>query len=172
MIVPPLRVEFGSGDMLGAAGATFCQAADITQGMKQRSSMNHHTRLLIAVLTIAWAATTAYATTNPAASGNDGQVKFNNHCRTCHSVKPNDNRMGPSLHNIFGAKAGAAAEYPNYSQGLKTSGIVWDEETLDQFIADPDSVIPTNNMKPYKGVTDKAVRASIVAYLKSSSERG
>jgi cytochrome c len=134
--------------------------------------MNRHTRLLTAALSIVWAATTAYAGTNPAANGNDGEVKFNNHCRTCHSVKQDDNRLGPSLHKIFGAKAGAADGYPTYSQGLKNSGITWDEKTLDQFIANPDSVIPNNNMKPYKGVTDKTVRASIVEYLKSSAEGG
>ena len=130
--------------------------------------MNRHTRLLTIALSTVVAASTAVAATTSAAKSNDGEVKFNNHCRTCHSLKEGDNRMGPSLHEIFGAKAGAAAEYPNYSQGLKSSGIVWDEKTLDQFIADPDSVIPNNNMKPYKGVPDKTVREQIVTFLKSN----
>ena len=134
--------------------------------------MNRHTRLLTAALSIVWAASTAYAATNPAANSNDGEVKFNNHCRTCHTTKEGDNRLGPSLHNIVGAKAGASSGYPTYSQGLKSSGIVWDEKTLDQFIANPDSVIPNNNMKPYKGVTDKTVRASIVEYLKANGSDG
>lgn len=93
---------------------------------------------------------------------------FNNHCRTCHSVKEGDNRIGPSLHNIYGAKAGASS-YGAYSQGLKSSGLTWDEATLDKFIANPDQVIANNNMKPYKGVDDPAVRKQIVDYLRSQS---
>jgi cytochrome c len=134
--------------------------------------MKRHIGILAAALTMAGVISAALVANQTAAAASDGQVKFNNHCRTCHSVKKDDNRLGPSLHDIFGAKAGAAAEYPNYSQGLKSSGIVWDEETLDQFIANPDSVIPNNNMKPYKGVPDKTVRAAIVDYLKSASGSG
>lgn len=92
---------------------------------------------------------------------------FNNHCRTCHSVKEGDNRLGPSLHNIYGAKAGSSAGYASYSQGMKTSGVTWDEATLDKFIENPNQVIPNNNMKPYTGVGDEAVRKQIIDYLKS-----
>jgi cytochrome c len=134
--------------------------------------MKHHTGILAAALAIAWAASSAMAATEPAAAASDGEVKFNNHCRTCHTMKKDDNRMGPSLHDIFGKKAGVSAGYPNYSHGLKNSDIVWDEKTLDQFIANPDSVVANNNMKPYKGITDKAVRAAIVEYMKSAGQGG
>jgi cytochrome c len=98
-----------------------------------------------------------------------GPEAFNNNCRTCHSAKEGDNRLGPSLNKVIGRKAGTASGYPNYSQGLKSSGIVWDEATLDKFITNPDAVVPNNNMKPFKGVSDEAVRAKIIAFLKSSS---
>ena len=128
--------------------------------------MYSRTRTFVAALAVLLACAAAA----PAATTNDGEVKFNNHCRTCHSTKKDDNRMGPTLHQIFGAKAGAASGYPNYSQGLKSSGVVWDEKTLDQFIANPDSVVPNNNMKPYKGVIDPAVRERIVEFLKSNGK--
>ena len=65
-----------------------------------------------------------------ARSGRDdaGQVAFNTHCRNCHSVKPDDNRLGPSLHNIVGAKAGQAKGFASFSGGL-TDDITWDEAT-------------------------------------------
>lgn len=103
----------------------------------------------------------------PTLAAESAPAAFNNHCRTCHSVKEGDNRLGPSLHNILGAKAGSSSNYPNYSQGMKSSGVTWDEATLDQFIENPDQVIPNNNMKPYKGIGDQAVRKQIVDYLKS-----
>jgi cytochrome c len=102
-------------------------------------------------------------------AANAGPEAFNNNCRTCHSVKEGDNRLGPSLNKILGRKAGTAPGYSNYSQGLKSSDITWDEMTLDKFIANPDAVIPNNNMKPFTGVSDEAVRAKIIAFLKSSS---
>jgi cytochrome c len=101
------------------------------------------------------------------AAPKSGQGAFNNHCRTCHSVQAGDNRLGPALHGIVGRKAGSGSGYTNYSQGLKSSGVTWDEATLDKFIENPDQVVPNNNMKPYKGIPDAKVRKEIVSYLKS-----
>ncbi len=116
----------------------------------------------VAVLLTTWPALpTLAAESDPGA--------FNSNCRTCHSVKEGDNRLGPSLHNVFGAKAGSSPGYAGYSQGLKSSGVTWDEATLDKFIENPDQVIPNNNMKPFKGVSDPVVRKKIIAYLKSQS---
>ena len=42
---------------------------------------------------------------------------------------------------------------------------MWDAETLDRFIADPEAVIPGNKMKPYTGMSDAGTRADIIAYL-------
>jgi cytochrome c len=103
------------------------------------------------------------------AAADDGQATFNSVCRTCHSTKEGDNRLGPSLFKIYGAKAGSRQGYDNYSQGLTSSGITWDEATLDRFIANPDEVVPNNNMKPYKGTSDVGVRKKIIEFLKSNS---
>jgi len=105
----------------------------------------------------------------PAAPADNGKLAFNNLCRTCHSLKEDDNRLGPSLHRIFGAKAGQSSGYA-YSQSLRQSGVTWNAATLDRWIQNPESVIPNNNMKPYNGLADAAVRKSIVNYLKMSSE--
>jgi len=105
----------------------------------------------------------------PVLAAETAPMAFNNHCRTCHSVKEGDNRLGPSLHNIYGAKAGSSPGYANYSQGLKSSGITWDEATLDKFIENPDQVVPNNNMKPYKGIGDQELRKQIIDFLKSQT---
>jgi cytochrome c len=105
-----------------------------------------------------------------AQAAQSGEVAFNNRCRTCHSVREGDHRLGPSLSNIIGKKAGSS-EYANYSQALGNSGVVWNEETLDKFIANPDAVISGNNMKPYAGLPDAAERKQIVDYLKSKASQ-
>jgi len=101
-------------------------------------------------------------------SSKAGELAFNNHCRTCHSVKEGDHRLGPALNDIIGKKAGSQEGYAAYSNALANSGVVWDEETLDRFIADPEAVIRNNNMKPYSGITDAEVRQQIVEYLASA----
>lgn len=100
------------------------------------------------------------------------QAAFNSNCRQCHSAKEGDNRLGPSLAGIVGAKAGTRQGYPNYSQAMKSSGVTWDEATLDKFIANPESVVPNNNMKPFGGVPDPAVRKKIIEGLKSGDGEG
>lgn len=106
----------------------------------------------------------------PAPAADSPPAVFNNHCRTCHSVKQGDHRLGPSLHGVYGSEAGSSPGYTNYSQSMKSSGITWDEDTLDRFIEDPEQVVRNNNMKPYKGVPDAAVRKQIVDFLKSQQK--
>lgn len=94
----------------------------------------------------------------------ENRTAFNNHCRMCHSIKPGDNRLGPTMYGIFGAQAGRVAGYGGYSGGL--SGLVWDEVTLDRFIADPASISPNTNMI-YPPVKDPVERKKIINFLAS-----
>ena len=128
--------------------------------------------ILLASMAVATAADAGGAANAEPAQAKSGEAAFNNHCRTCHSAKQGDNRLGPSLHGIIGSKAGAQSGYPSYSGALKGSGITWDASTLDRFIANPDDVVPNNNMKPFKGVPDAAVRKQIVDYLNSAGSAG
>src|SRR6266516_2581123 len=76
----------------------------------------------------------------PALAQDDGQILFNNSCRTCHSVKEGDNRLGPNLHGIVGRKSGALTNY-GYSHAMANADVVWDKATLDKFIANPEGVV-------------------------------
>jgi cytochrome c len=133
--------------------------------------MHHRNFTKVSALACGLAFVALVIVSAPAAgeTGTAGPEAFNNNCRTCHSMKEGDNRLGPSLHKIIGRKAGTAPGYSNYSQGLKSSGITWNEMTLDKFIANPDAVAPNNNMKPFKGISDGAVRTKIIEFLRSNS---
>jgi cytochrome c len=104
----------------------------------------------------------------PAGAADEGQVLFNNACRTCHSVKAGDNRLGPTLHAVVGRPAGTIPGY-GYSSALKDTKLTWDKSTLDRFIADPNAVAPGNSMKPYGGLTSERDRAAVIAYLESAA---
>jgi cytochrome c len=119
----------------------------------------------------------ALLATSPDAFGQDraaksaateGQLTFNNVCRTCHTLKEGDNRLGPNLHNIIGRKAGSVPDY-GYSSAMKDADLTWDTKALDRFIANPDQVVPGNRMKPYGGLTSAEERAKIIAFLQANS---
>lgn len=95
-----------------------------------------------------------------------GQLLFNNACRTCHTTKKGDNRLGPNLYKIVGRKAGSLPNY-SYSSAMKDADFVWDEAKLDRFIENPDAVVPGNNMKPYGGVASAGDRAKVTTFLRS-----
>jgi len=101
-----------------------------------------------------------------AAQDDPGQLMFNNACRTCHTVKQGDNRLGPNLYKIIGRLAGSVDSY-NYSSALENADFAWDEETLDRFIANPEQAVPGNNMKPFGGISSKEDRARIIGFLRA-----
>jgi cytochrome c len=98
-----------------------------------------------------------------------GQLAFNNLCRTCHTLRAGDNRLGPSLYGVLGRKSGTLPNF-GYSESMKKADIIWDSNNLDRFMANPDQVVPGNNMKPFSGIASPEDRAKIVSYLVSVSK--
>jgi cytochrome c len=111
------------------------------------------------------------ASDRAAAQGADasGQQLFNNACRTCHTMREGDNRVGPHLHNIIGRKAGSLPNY-RFSEAMQSADFVWDEDKLGRFIENPDALVPGNGMTPYTGVRSAEDKAKIIAFLKSSGQ--
>ena len=55
-----------------------------------------------------------------------------------------------------------------YSDAMKHSNIVWNEKTLDRFLANPLKAVPGTAMG-YAGVTDAKERADLIVYLKQAN---
>jgi cytochrome c len=85
-------------------------------------------------------------------------------CMICHSLDKNG--IGPSHHNVFGRAAGSVANY-NYSGPLKASNIVWNETTLDQWLANPQALVPGTKMM--FSVDNAQDRADVIAFLKEKA---
>ncbi len=93
-------------------------------------------------------------------------------CRTCHYPdKGAGHQNGPSLWNVFGRRAGTQEGFAYYSQALKDSGLVWNPEYLDAWLADPRGFIPGTVMMSL-GVPDPQDRADLIAYLMTFREQG
>jgi cytochrome c len=112
--------------------------------------------------------TLASATAREAVTGNPGRGEEDfRACASCHSLTPNHNMTGPSLAGVMGRKAGMLASFPRYSEALKSSGVTWDERTLDAWLEKPEAFIPGSRMT-FPGIRDVQDRADIIAYLKQA----
>jgi cytochrome c len=94
-----------------------------------------------------------------------GQVMFEHRCRSCHADDPAAKSYGPPLTGIVGRKAGSVAGF-DYSDAMKTSGIVWDETSLRAWIADNKGFLPGTRMR-HVGVTDSMEKDFLISYLKT-----
>jgi cytochrome c len=92
-------------------------------------------------------------------------------CAACHSLKPDQNMTGPSLAGLWNRKAGSLASFARYSDALKSSNIVWNDKTLDEWIEDPQRLVPGNDM-PFAGIKNTQQRADLLAFLKQATQAG
>lgn len=127
---------------------------------------NSITAAAVIVAGMAIAAGPAAAQSGEAAKG---QRVFNTQCRSCHTLeKDGAQTTGPTLHGLFGRKAGTNAGYA-YSDAMKNSGIVWDDATLAEYNRDPKGKVPGTKML-YNGVKNAGQLADLVAYLKEATK--
>jgi cytochrome c len=119
----------------------------------------------------AFAVMVGFATQASAQSGDaaKGQRVFNQQCRACHTLeKDGAQTVGPNLHGVFGRKAGTAAGF-EFSDAMKTSGIVWDEATMAEYNRNPKAKVPGTKMV-FNGVRNAGQLADLVAYLKQATQ--
>jgi cytochrome c len=95
----------------------------------------------------------------------DGAAVFKQ-CASCHQVGPGARGgFGPELNGLFGRRAGATADFA-YSAAMKSSGIVWNEQTLAAFLRDPDKVVPGTKMR-FWGIGDARDMKALLTHLRS-----
>ena len=88
-------------------------------------------------------------------------------CAACHAIGPDEPTLiGPTLWQVEGRDI-ASVEGFAYSPGFKTTDVVWDEAHMDQFIANPNSLFPGNNMATFAGLSNESDRKAIIDYLKT-----
>lgn len=90
-------------------------------------------------------------------------------CAACHAMEPGRHMTGPSLAGTWGRKAGSAPGFARFSAALRDSGLVWNEATLDAWLANPARAVPGNYMQ-FGGIADERVRADLIAFLRAADE--
>ena len=96
--------------------------------------------------------------------GDRGKQLFEKRCGGCHSL--DQDQTGPRLRNVYGRKAGSVSTF-RYSEALKSAKITWDDGLLDQWLTDPDSLVPDNEMEFHVPKADE--REAIIRFLRLCS---
>lgn len=113
----------------------------------------------------------AFAATARAEDNADAGAKvFKRYCSACHDAAEQTNKIGPYLKGVFGRTAGTADKF-HYSAAMKAAGeggLVWDEQTLSEYLANPQKKVPGNKM-PFAGLKSPDDIAAVVAFLKKES---
>jgi len=116
--------------------------------------------LAAAVLTLA--AASVYAVTEagrPVGDPVHGKIVYQA-CMGCHSLDDDD--VGPRHRGVVGRVAGTVPGYA-YSPALKNSHIVWNQETLDRWLTNPQGLVP--GAKMFFAMPQPQDRADVIAYL-------
>jgi cytochrome c len=95
-----------------------------------------------------------------------GKDVFEKRCTGCHGME--QDREGPRLRGVFGRASGSVPGY-DYSPALRKAHIVWEDTTLDQWLTDPDALVPGNNMEFH--VARPQERRDLIRFLRDSTPK-
>ncbi len=103
------------------------------------------------------------APARPAPANVEGKRLFLR-CASCHAIAGNPpGRIGPTLENVVGRKAGSVPGY-NYSPAMRQQTIKWDKPTLDRWLTRPSAVVPGTAMA-FAGLPNPQDRKALIEYL-------
>ena len=121
----------------------------------------------LTILAAVFAALALSAGNASAADAAKGKKVYNK-CKACHALKAGKNKVGPTLHGVFGRKAAAVPGF-KYSKAMKASGVTWDEKSLRAYLKKPRKFIKGTRMA-FAGIKKKKQMDNLVAYLKEATK--
>ena len=114
----------------------------------------------------------------PEGDADAGRSVFNK-CKACHVIDSPKNRVGPSLHRVFGRTAASfdGFKYSKDFQKAGDNGLVWDDESLARFIADPKGYLGSvigkekaSTRMAFGGIRKEEDVRDLIAYMKEAAK--
>ena len=91
-------------------------------------------------------------------------------CAVCHKIEEGaTSSAGPSLHGVIGRTAGTEEGF-TYSKAMVeagANGLVWNDEALFEYLADPKGMIKGTKMV-FPGLKSEEDRHAVVAYIEAN----
>lgn len=100
----------------------------------------------------------------------DGRDYFLKNCIACHSFACNRDgsaAYAPKLGGLIGRKIGSVEDFTGYSEGFKSSEVIFNDQTLDIFFQNPGVYDPESVMADFGVINSAEDRQKIIAYLKT-----
>ncbi|XP_003490147.1 cytochrome c iso-1/iso-2-like [Bombus impatiens] len=93
-----------------------------------------------------------------------GKTLFLRMCGMCHTCNKDErHKIGPNLFGIFGKTCGTVPGFKS-TDAMRKKGVVWDENTLNEYLQFPKQFIPGTKMM-FNGIKKAEDRRDIIAFL-------
>src|SRR5712691_10393216 len=89
-------------------------------------------------------------------------------CLACHSAQLGEHLTGPSLAHIWNRKAGTIEDFLRYSAAMTKSGVVWNDATLDRWLANPQRFLPGTSMS-FAEIGEEKDLQDVFSYMQAVS---
>ncbi|MER2510266.1 MAG: cytochrome c family protein [Amaricoccus sp.] len=124
------------------------------------------TSKLVTLILVLGAAPAASAWAQDADIAAKGEKIFKR-CAACHMVGEGaENRVGPEMNGLNGRVAGTLPDF-KYSDAMVEAGkggLVWNDETLFQYLENPKKLVPGTKMA-FAGLKSEDDRHAVIAYI-------
>ena len=120
---------------------------------------------------LVWTDEGALLTIEPV-SASGAALTFSTACSACHRIADGfSHRMGPDLRGLLDRNVASADNYTVYTPALKQRGGKWNKQRLNDFLRDPQGMVPGTSMV-FPGIDDDRQRAELVDYVMAKSKEG
>ncbi|KAL3079346.1 hypothetical protein niasHT_011343 [Heterodera trifolii] len=98
-----------------------------------------------------------------------GKKIFKQRCLQCHVIDSTATKTGPTLNGLWNRKSGSVPTF-DYSAANKSKGVIWNKESLFEYLLNPKKYIPGTKMV-FAGLKKAEERADLIKFIEVESQK-